>query len=221
MDFAVSERVTSVEAIVQASLQIIDREGLQALSMRRLAESLGVGAMSLYRYVKTKDELLDLILTQVFRDLDKEASKAAGPWHVRLSEMMRQLRDVLRRHPDIAALSMARTPVSAFDPYRELIMSTLMSAGFSAPEAFDHLGSLFAYVTGHNAIERVRSMPGVEREQVRLASLPKERFPHLAQVGEYFSRHSPHHNGPYTNFDVGLSNLIDAIARSAPAPPQH
>jgi AcrR family transcriptional regulator len=92
--------------ITAVALEIADREGLDAVSMRRVAAELGTGAASLYRYVETRDELLDLMTDATAAEYDLPAP--AGDWLAGLLALGEQCRSVLRRHPWLAALSLTR-----------------------------------------------------------------------------------------------------------------
>src|ERR1700678_4221564 len=89
--------------ITAVALGLADREGLDAVSMRRVAAELGTGAASLYRYVETRDELLDLMTDASGAEYDLQAPP--GNWLAGLLALGEQCRSVLRRHPWLAALS--------------------------------------------------------------------------------------------------------------------
>ena len=92
--------------ITAAALGIADREGLDAVSMRRVAAELGTGAASLYRYVETRDELLDLMTDAVGGEY--ELAPASGDWLADLVAFGEQARAILRRHRWLAGLVLAR-----------------------------------------------------------------------------------------------------------------
>jgi AcrR family transcriptional regulator len=95
--------------ITTAALRIADSEGLDAVSMRRVAAELGVGAASLYRYVETRDELLDLMTDATAAEYD--FPPPTGDWLADLVAVGEQSRTILRRHPWLAALSLTRPVV--------------------------------------------------------------------------------------------------------------
>jgi AcrR family transcriptional regulator len=90
--------VYSVDRITSAAVEIADREGLPAVTMRRVAQSLGTGAASLYRYVSTRDELVALMADQVNGELLLSAART-GSWQRQMLELGQQARDIYRRHP--------------------------------------------------------------------------------------------------------------------------
>ena len=92
--------------ITAAAVDIADREGLDAVSMRRVAAELGTGAASLYRYVETRDELLDLMTDAA--GAEYSMSEPSGDWLADLVAVGEQARAVLRRHPWLAGLVITR-----------------------------------------------------------------------------------------------------------------
>src|SRR5687767_6817266 len=98
------------EAIVDVAMEVFDGEGLDALSMRRLAEKLETGPASLYHHVANKDELLDLILDRVIGEFDVPDPEP-DRWKDQVMEVGRQLMDANRRHPDLVRASLGRWPM--------------------------------------------------------------------------------------------------------------
>src|SRR5215469_13076146 len=98
------------EAIVQTAIRVLDREGLDALSMRRIAEELNTGAASLYWHVGSKDGLLDLIFDQVIGEVEVSEPEPQR-WEEQLREVARAVRAAILRHRDIVRLSIGRTPM--------------------------------------------------------------------------------------------------------------
>ncbi|WP_328806761.1 TetR/AcrR family transcriptional regulator [Streptacidiphilus fuscans] len=103
--------------IVDAAIALADAEGVEAVSMRRIASELGVGTMSLYRYVETKDDLLDLMIDQVMGERvvvagGTDAGPApAGDWRARLRAIAVGYRAMLLRHPWVLAITASRPPL--------------------------------------------------------------------------------------------------------------
>jgi AcrR family transcriptional regulator len=99
----------SVEQIVRTAIGIADRDGLEALTMRRLAKELGVGPMALYTYVPGKAELLDLMLDAVYLDMPRATLR--GDWRERLTAVAHDNRALFGAHPWAATLSSSRPPL--------------------------------------------------------------------------------------------------------------
>src|SRR6266540_6177235 len=89
----------SRERVLQAGLRLVDREGVDALTMRRLGKELGVEAMSLYGHVANKQDLLDGVVECVYAELP-QCSLMSGPWHERLRSVAHRIRQVLLHHPN-------------------------------------------------------------------------------------------------------------------------
>lgn len=85
--------------IARAAVALADRDGLDAVTMRAVARDLGTGAASLYRYVRTRDELVALMVEEVNGELDLENPTPARPWVERMLDLAHQARAVYRRHP--------------------------------------------------------------------------------------------------------------------------
>src|SRR5689334_9902117 len=100
----------SRDAIVAAAIKLLDREGLAALSMRRLAEELGTGAASLYWHVGSKDGLLDLVLDQIIGEQQVPDPEPAR-WQEQLKEVARIMRRTSLRHPYVVRISIGRIPM--------------------------------------------------------------------------------------------------------------
>ncbi|WP_018350171.1 TetR/AcrR family transcriptional regulator [Longispora albida] len=96
----------TVERIVAAAIEVAGAEGWQALSMRRVADALGVGTMTLYRYVPGKGELLDLMMDAAFGELDRRPHE--GTWRERLDRVARANWELCHRHPWLLNISMSR-----------------------------------------------------------------------------------------------------------------
>src|ERR1700736_3062795 len=95
------------EKILGAAMKLVDAEGLEALSMRRLGSELGVEGMSLYRHVRNKEALLYSLVEQMYAEIDPEAP-LHGDWKERLISVMRSYRQVGLKHPHIFMLSLSR-----------------------------------------------------------------------------------------------------------------
>ncbi|MFJ9851311.1 TetR/AcrR family transcriptional regulator [Streptomyces sp. NPDC101150] len=92
--------------ITAAAVELADREGLEAVSMRRVAAALGTGAASLYRYVATRDDLLDLMTDSTASEYHPPAP--SGDWQADLLAIARQGRGIMRRHPWLPAMVIGR-----------------------------------------------------------------------------------------------------------------
>ena len=116
--------------VVLEAIHIADREGVEALSMRRLASTLGAGAMSLYHYVASKDELLDAMIDVVFSEI--ELPDMGADWQTAMRDRSCSARDVLGRHPWAVAIIESRMAMQAsmhaWQASAHILQTGLMSA---------------------------------------------------------------------------------------------
>ncbi|OKJ05647.1 TetR/AcrR family transcriptional regulator C-terminal domain-containing protein [Kitasatospora sp. CB01950] len=140
----------TTDRIVAAAVEIADAEGLEALSMRRVAAELDAATMSLYRHVPDKDGLVTLMMEQVFAPVAFSDADAELPWRPRLELAARLMWDLFRAHPWLAsALSLTRPqPIGNALPFGEWMLSTMVAEGLDLPTAFTVYLSLFNYVRG-------------------------------------------------------------------------
>src|ERR1700742_1953551 len=103
-------RALTLDAIAEAALRVVDAEGLDAMTMRRVAQELGTGAASLYAYVDSKDRLTELVIDRALGELDPPAVDD-GPWQEQLKAGLREVRPLFARHRDLARASFARIPL--------------------------------------------------------------------------------------------------------------
>ena len=169
--------------MVAEALRIADREGVDGLSMRRLAAELGAGAMSLYHYVANKDALLDAMIDVVFGEI--ELPPEDDDWQDAMRRRSRSARDVLARHPWAIALMESRTtPGPANLRHREAVTACLRRAGFSVVMATHANWLLDSYVYGHALQEAALPFGTADElagmtQDVFLPQLPPEQFPYL------------------------------------------
>jgi TetR/AcrR family tetracycline transcriptional repressor len=136
----------SREKILEAAVGVVDAEGLDALTMRRLAEELGVEAMSLYRYVESKDDLLDGLHATILAEL--EVPDLKGPWREVLRELARAFRRTLAAHPKALLLFATRPAVApGAVEHVERAVQLLVDAGFGR-DAIHAFQTGFTFVVG-------------------------------------------------------------------------
>lgn len=171
----------SRERVLQAGLKLVDEEGVNALTMRRLGKELGVEAMSLYTYVSSKQDLLDGVLECVYEEMPKVVS-IDGPWQERLRSAARAFRQVLLRHPNTVALLAAR-PVRNEGSLNlvESSLSELRATGLQLRQADQVLSLIVAFTVGHVASEvgDGHDRP-IDDFDTFYRSLDRSRFPNVA-----------------------------------------
>lgn len=210
------------EAIVDAALQVLDRDGMDALSMRRVAEALGTGPASLYWHVRNKGELLQLLFERLTEELPLPPADPAR-WREQLRELARAMREQAHQHRDGARLSLGRVPSGpAFARTAEWLYELLAPLGLPDP-VIGLIGDTAALFVGAFAFEEslgVASPTGepLPEEAVAgmfrdyLESLPADRFPHLVRsAGALFdcSREE--------RFEFGVDLLLRGISTYLPA----
>ncbi|HKP90884.1 MAG TPA: TetR/AcrR family transcriptional regulator C-terminal domain-containing protein [Thermoleophilaceae bacterium] len=202
----------SRESILDAALVLIERDGLDALSMRRLAAELDAGTMSLYVYFADKAELLDALVDWVAAVAP--LPELHGPWRDRLTAVMTHMYEALSAHPAIARLRVSQ-PIATPGAFRftEAALSALRDAGFDAATAARHFRTLFLFTFGVAVFGAPASPEQRGRAAGALAMLPRDEYPTLTgQLGEMLeSLDSP------VQFEHGLAVLLDGVEASAPA----
>src|ERR1700724_2748480 len=176
------------EAVLTAALDIIDRDGADGLSMRRLARALGRDPMILYRHAQSKAALLDDVVEMV---LDRLTVDATDPdWAGQLRAVARRYRDLALAHPHVVPLLVTRplaTPL-ALRPHSTLrpledVLKLLTRAGFSGPDALHIYRALFGFLHGHvlNELQEIVDNPDETDDLLRLGlhRLPIGDFPLL------------------------------------------
>jgi TetR/AcrR family transcriptional regulator, tetracycline repressor protein len=214
------------DAVVDRALELADSQGLETLTIRKLAAELGVTPMALYWHFRSKDELLGGLVERVWGEIDTNVDPAA-PWPAQLRGMMKSLLAVLRAHPAASKLLLAfdKQTKAAMRP-TEVTLEVLRGAGFD-PE---HAAGIarFALWTG---LMLVMSEPGndllssedrVEAQrvkQVAYATLPPAAFPRLVECAIPMTSC----DDPEFHYELGVSIFIagvEALARSTRAPGQ-
>ncbi|WP_367135293.1 MULTISPECIES: TetR/AcrR family transcriptional regulator C-terminal domain-containing protein [Streptomyces] len=173
------------EKILDAALALVDREGLKALSMRRLAAELGVEAMTLYHYLPSKDALLDGLVERVLTQALPLPEGDAG-WRPLLRGYADSLRTALLRTPALLPLLQSRPAVTpATLAAAERGLAALVSAGFPLGRALDAINALTVLVLGHAAAEAGPGPGAGERPEgsaAWLAGLAEEEYPLLVRA---------------------------------------
>jgi len=174
-------RKLDYSAIVCAAMKLADDEGIEAVSMRKVAEALGVGTMSLYRYVTGKDDLLDLILDAAYGEIPLQEASGAD-WRKHLRVVAIETRQVLKEHKWLALL-ISRRPTLGPNYLRwfEFLLATTGASGRSMRTRARVIGTLWAYISGFIAYE----LGEIEtNRRYKLTEAKKRRMvqPYLTQI---------------------------------------
>jgi AcrR family transcriptional regulator len=180
------------DRVVAEALAVIAADGAQSLSMRALAARLGVVPGALYRHVRGKEQLYDLILDAVLGEVDCRPDPAQ-PWTAQVAALARRLRAVLEDHPGVAALLKTRDPLSPTSlALAEAFLAPLHAAGLPGREAALAFRLIYDYTLGFALADPTspaeqRLHDSATRAQLHafLRSLPASRFPTLAAHGAH------------------------------------
>ena len=209
--------------VVGRALEMADQDGVDALTIRRLAAELGVTPMALYWHFRSKDELLVALCDQIWDEIDLDVDQSA-PWPDQLRAMMRSLVEVMRAHPAGAQLVLMNEKEGE-GPMRaaEIALGLLRGAGFDPEQA-----SEITRAGMWTAISLVMSEPGFEpdvnaslteaervehqrRKQVKIALLPADQYPRLVECAVPFTTVNPDFH-----YRFGIDLFIAGVEALAP-----
>jgi AcrR family transcriptional regulator len=166
--------------IAAAALAVIDREGLAALSMRAVAAELGVGTMSLYRYVADRGQLERLVVELVLGDVDLTLPEGAA-WTERVALVAGRIRDAVGTHPEVVPLLLAHRQTSkGVMRCAEALLGALAEAGFAGRARAIALRALVSYVAGALQAQHLGALSGAGT--VAMTELPRDEFPLLVDA---------------------------------------
>jgi AcrR family transcriptional regulator len=220
----------SRDAIVTAAIQLLDREGLAALSMRKLADELGAGAASLYWHVGSKDGLLDLVMDQVIGE-GKIPDPEPDRWQEQIKQVARDQRAGILRHPWIVRVSIGRIPMGPNAlRYSERILAILRAGGLPPRLAVQGYLLLIATINGFtidetgvdDSADPAASAPLTDRETRQhaanlardyIASLPPTQFPNMTALADEFALADPDER-----FNLLIDIFVDGLSRRAAQP---
>ncbi len=196
---------------LDAAVSLADAEGISAVTMRRLAQALGVEAMSLYHHVSGKDDILDGMVDAVFAEIDLPTDP---DWRVAMTQRAHSMRAALRRHPWALGLMGSRTqPGPATLAHHEVMLRCLREAGFSLAATAHAAALMDAYIFGFAMQEEQLPFETGEETQALaadvMAGFPEGAYPyfqefaigHVMQPGYDFG----------DEFDFGLDVVLDGV----------
>ena len=201
--------------VLQAAVDLADREGLGALTMRRLGAELGVEAMSLYKHVVNKEEILDGIVELVIAEIEIPSERVA--WKEAMKRRALSARDVFSRHSWAVGLLGARDSLGPDAlRYLDAILGNLRSAGFSIENAAHAFWLLDCYVYGQ-VIQETNLPFSTSREMTELGGsileqITTNEYPHLVEIGEHAMRTEYSFDN---EFEFGLDLILDALDQTA------
>jgi AcrR family transcriptional regulator len=200
------------DRVLRAAMRLADEGGLDSLSMRRLGQTLGVEAMSLYNHVAGKDEILDGLGDLVMREF--ELPPPDGEWEASLRRLAISAHDALIRHPWAASLlvSPARS-IPTRMRYIDAVCGCLRTAGFSPESTFHAYHAIDSHILGFTLWELGHALPDVSEDTMRefLRTLPRDEYPHLAEHVDQHLHGTNRDDQP--EFEFGLDLVLDGFKR--------
>ena len=197
--------------ILEMALRLADSEGLEGLSMRKLAERLGVAPNALYTYVADKDALLAAMLERVLEGITIPGDKQST-WDARLRMLMLSTRSTVLSHPTLAPAFLSRPGGPVAVALGEKMLAWLDEGGIRGNDGVRAVRALLAYTLGHVALEAARlNEPDRTARQARAHArntrLPAANFPHTRRHAAHLAQHPGE-----VDFLCGLSALLRGLA---------
>jgi AcrR family transcriptional regulator len=202
------------DRVLRAAVTVADTRGLGALTIRSLAQELGVKPMTVYHYVATKEEILDGIVELAFAEIDLPGPD--GDWREQLRRRAVSAREVLGRHSWALGLLESRTnPGSASLRHYDATLGTLRRAGFSVAMAAHAYALLDSYVYGFAVQEAALPFQGPDSAADVtadiVAAFDAAEYPHLTEMAMEHVLQPGYDFGD--EFEFGLTVILDALAR--------
>ncbi|MBZ4409901.1 TetR/AcrR family transcriptional regulator [Myxococcus sp. XM-1-1-1] len=204
-------RSLTLPGIADAALTVIEREGLAALSMRSVASALGMGTMSLYRYVEGREALESLVVDAVMRDVRLPGPGGDTPWTERVKTLLGQVRGAVARHPCVAPLVLTRRHCTEGTlAWAEALLALLTEGGFEGLARLVALRTLVSHVFGSVQLMHLGALSG--EGTAALTQLDAGRHPLLRQTAGD-ARRLPPDEEFRRGLDVVLLGLEATLAR--------
>jgi AcrR family transcriptional regulator len=182
-------RRLTLEQVVDAAAELIREDGFDGLTMRRLAERCGVGVMTLYGYVRTKEEILGALSNRFLADLELPAPSASS-WQARVAVVFRSVHEWWLAHPELAQIAVVQ-PIDSLAAYQgaEIVLGELRGAGFGPEEAVDAFEVLVCFTAGFTLRQLAFDAPvtSAPKRLRSLAGLPGDDFPNMVELAPVFA----------------------------------
>jgi AcrR family transcriptional regulator len=207
----------SRDRVLRGAVAVADAAGIGSLTMRSLAQELGVKPMSLYHYFANKDEILDGIVDLVFEEI--ELPDPHGDWQAQMRRRANSTRRALRRHPWAIGLLESRTsPGPATLRHHDAVIGALRSAGFSVELTAHAYALLDSYVYGFALQEAALPFEGPDTAagvaEPMMEQFPADEYPNLVEMAAEYILKPGYDFG--NEFEFGLGVILDALGRSVP-----
>ncbi|WP_328875951.1 TetR/AcrR family transcriptional regulator [Streptomyces sp. NBC_00287] len=202
----------SRERVIRTAVAVADEKGSAALTMRAIAEPLGVEAMSLYHHVKGREDILDGMVDAVFAEIELPPGDA--DWKSAMRDRALSARAALKRHPWAIGLMDSRSqPGPATLRHHDAVIGALRAGGFSVPMTAHAVSLIDSYLYGFVLQELSLPFKGeAELDEVAgaiLAEMPADAYPHLTELA---TEHVLKPGYDYADeFTYGLALILDAL----------
>jgi AcrR family transcriptional regulator len=210
-------RPTLSEArVLDAAIRLADRIGIEKLTIRRLADELGVTPMAIYRYVPSKEAIVDGMVEAVFTEID--LPPVEDDWKTAMRRRCVSMHEVLLRHPWAPPLMESRpSPGPALLQHHDAVLGCLRRGGLPLPWAAHAYAVLDSYVFGF-AMQEANLPFGGDHEigdlaDAILSAIPAEKYPNLREFTADHALQPGYHFG--NSFEVGLDLLLDGLDTAA------
>jgi AcrR family transcriptional regulator len=204
----------SRERVLRSAVDIADSAGVGALTIRSLAQRLGVKPMSIYYYVPNKSAILDGIVDLVFSEIELPA--ADGDWRSELVRRANSARQVLSRHHwAIGLMESRKSPGPATLRHHDAVIGTLRGAGFSVEMTAHAYALLDSYVYGFALQEAALPFQGTDSADVTETIMERfrsDQYPHLVEMATEYVLQPGYDFGD--EFEFGLGVILDALTRA-------
>jgi AcrR family transcriptional regulator len=202
----------SRERVLSAAITLADEAGIKSLSMRKLAEGLGVEAMSLYNHIANKDDLLDGIVEAVAGEI--VAPSRETEWKTAIREIAISAHETLLRHPWASDLWMTTNPGPARLRYGDSLLGALRGSGFSKDLTYHAFHILESHVWGYTVqVLNFRALDTRQFEDAAARFLRGDyavEFPHFT---EHALQHMEPHDDGVNAYELGLDLILDGLER--------
>ena len=207
------------DRVLDTAVELADADGIEAITMRKVGEALGVEAMSLYNHVTNKSDLLDGMVDVVFAEIELPSAEAIG-WREAMRVRCASARSVLNRHPWAVGLMDSRTsPGPATLAHHDRVLGVLIGAGFPLPLAGHAFATLDSYTYGF-ALQEAALPVGNSEEIAEMASQilageAADAYPHMTAFTTGYVLTEGYDFA--AEFDWGLDLVLDGLERALDA----
>jgi AcrR family transcriptional regulator len=216
-----AERALSREAIVAATLRVINEEGVDAVTMRRIGQELDTGGASLYAHIDGKEELLELVFDEVAAEIPI-VTPDPRRWQEQLKDYLRSWHATLLSHRDLARIGLGRVPIGPNSLRGMECMLAIMRAGKLEDSVIGYGADLLAAYVTASAYEGNLWMSGkaatpeaaktyYHELETFFASLPADRFPTLVSLVPHLMGSEEQEDDGNARFEFGLDVLVRGL----------